>query len=117
MSWSRRRAIVTGLVTLGLVGVATLGVMAMRDDPEPQFCTTGLSVMQVDGVSHATEDQGAEGDDGCDLSDGSLGGDPYRGDEMLAPGYVGFDCRLHRSDDDVSADTVIEPNHPDGSCG
>jgi hypothetical protein len=36
---------------------------------------------------------------------------------MLAPGHVGFDCRLHRSDDDVSADTVIEPNRPDGSCG
>lgn len=116
MRWSRQRAVVTGLVVVALAGVAALGVLTMRDHPEQQFCTAGLGFVEVDGVAYATEDQGAAGDDNCDLSDDFWPGDPYQGDQMMAPGYVGFDCHLHLSDDETSADTVLAPNRSDGTC-
>jgi hypothetical protein len=84
----------------------------VRGRPGRWFCTAGLSFVDVGGVPYAYEDQGGPGRDGCDGGE-MLGDRPLDG---FGDGYIGFDCRIHDGSD-VTDDTVIPPNRPDGTCG
>jgi hypothetical protein len=110
------RVAMVAIAGVALVVVAVVGVAALGSEPEDRFCTTGLAFREVDGVSYELEDQGSAGRDGCDKGDG-VWGDPYLPVEGFGLGYLGYDCRIHVAEDEVTDETVIPPNRPDGSCG
>jgi hypothetical protein len=85
------------LVVLIAVGAAFVWTLDRRA-PRERFCTTGLAITEVDGVTYSLEDQAQAGPDDCNL---------------VGAG-IGFDCKVRRDGRVVGS---LRPNRSDGTCG
>ena len=108
-------AVVLGLS--GVVAVAAVLKTAPAPDDVGTVCTAELRMLNLPGLTVATEDQGEVGPGRCDMSAGTLTVARWRA-QSLNPPLVLFDCSVVYPDgySGPEVDLATIARSPDGYC-